>query len=70
MPEIVLASHPIDVSYPLSTSGREWGVGMARLRAGREGSLSALKYLSISCICLQIDAYVFSCLSHSVIFFN
>lgn len=33
---------------------------MAPLRAGREGNLPALKYLSISCICLQMEAYVFS----------
>lgn len=51
------ASHPIDVSYLLSTLGR---VIMAHLRAGREDSLLALKYLNTSCSCRWMEAYVFS----------
>lgn len=33
---------------------------MALLRVDGEGSLPALKYLSISFICLQMEIYVFS----------
>lgn len=59
MPEVVPASYPINVSYLLSIPGKEW-VMMAPLRAGREGSLPALKYLSISFIYLQMETYIFS----------
>lgn len=68
MPEVII-SHPTDVSCPLCTSRRE-GSDKAPLRAGRVGSLPAFKYLSISVICLQMEACVFSYLSHSVILFS
>lgn len=68
MPEIII-SHPTNVSCPLSTSRRE-GSDEALLQAGRVGSLPDFKYLSISVICLQMEACVFSYLSHSVIVFS
>lgn len=69
MPEIIIISHPTNVSCPLSTSCRE-GSDKALLQAGRVGSLPDFKYLSISVICLQMEACVFSYLSHSVIVFS
>lgn len=69
MPEIIIISHPTNVSCPLSTSCRK-GSDKALLQAGRVGSLPDFKYLSISVICLQMEACVFSYLSHSVIIFS
>ena len=69
MPEIIITSHPTDVSCPLNTSCRE-GSDKAPLRAGRVVSLPVFKYLSISVICLQVEACVFSSLSHSVILYS
>lgn len=67
MPEVILASHPIDVSYLLNTLGK---VIMAHLKAGKEDSLLALKYLNTSYSFRWMEAYEFSFVNHLVILFS